>query len=70
MFVPIGTAHEIITRLNAEWVKLAEMPDTQEKMRTAGFEPMSSTPEQAAEFVKTEIVRWAKVVKDSGAKVD
>ena len=39
-------------------------------MRTAGFEPMSSTPEQANEFVKAEIVRWAKVIKDAKLQMD
>lgn len=68
--VPAGTPREIIGRLNAEWVKLAESPDTKEKMQTAGFEPMSSTPEQAGEFVKAEIVRWAQVIKDAKLKVE
>ncbi|MEO7727058.1 MAG: tripartite tricarboxylate transporter substrate binding protein [Burkholderiales bacterium] len=70
LVVPAGTPREIVTRLNAEWVKLAEMPDTRERMQTAGFEPMSSTPEQAAEFVKTEIVRWAKVIRDANVKTE
>lgn len=70
LIVPAGTSREIIARLNTEWVKLSKVPDVQEKMRTAGFEPMSSTPEQAAEFVKTEIVRWAKVIKDAHLKTD
>ncbi|MEO8442687.1 MAG: tripartite tricarboxylate transporter substrate binding protein [Betaproteobacteria bacterium] len=68
--VPAGTPRDIIVRLNAEWVKLAESPDTREKMQTAGFEPMSSTPEQAGEFIKTEIVRWAQVIKDAKLKVE
>jgi tripartite-type tricarboxylate transporter receptor subunit TctC len=68
--VPAGTPRDIIVRLNAEWVKLAESPDTREKMQTAGFEPMSSTPEQAGEFVKAEIVRWAQVIKDAKLKVE
>ena len=51
LIVPVGTPRDIVARLNAEWIKLAEMPDTRERMQAAGFEPMSSTPEQAAEFV-------------------
>jgi tripartite-type tricarboxylate transporter receptor subunit TctC len=70
LIVPAGTPREIISRLNAEWVKLAGEADTQEKMRTAGFEPMSSTPEQANDFVKAEIVRWAKVIKDGNLKTE
>lgn len=70
LIVPAGTPREIVSRLNAEWIKIAESADAQEKMRTAGFEPMSSTPEQANEFVKLEIVRWAKVIKDAKLQVD
>ena len=70
LIVPAGTPREIVTRLNAEWIKIAEMPDTRERMQTAGFEPMTSTPEQAAEFVKTEIVRWARVIRDANLKAE
>ena len=70
LIVPAGTPREIVTRLNAEWIRIAEMPDTRERMQTAGFEPMTSTPEQAAEFVKAEIVRWAKVIRDANLKAE
>jgi tripartite-type tricarboxylate transporter receptor subunit TctC len=39
-------------------------------MRTAGYEPMTSTPEQYGEFIKTEMVRWAKVIKDANVKIE
>jgi tripartite-type tricarboxylate transporter receptor subunit TctC len=65
ILVPAGTPPEIIARLNAEWVKIAAMPDTKEKMQKAGFEPMSGTPDQFAEFIKTEITRWANVIKEA-----
>jgi len=44
---------------------IAAMPDVQEKMQSIEFEPMSSTPEQFSEFIKTEIVRWGKVIKEA-----
>ncbi len=56
---------EIVNRLNAELIKIAAMPDTKENMQNAGVEPMSGTPEQLSEFIKTEIVRWAKVIKEA-----
>jgi len=70
LLAPAGTPRDIIARLNAEWVKIAAMPDTIEKMRKAEYEPMSSTPEQFAEFIKTEIVRWGKVIKDANLSID
>jgi tripartite-type tricarboxylate transporter receptor subunit TctC len=68
--VPAGTPRDIVMRLNAEWVKAAETADVKERMHASGFEPMSSTPEQASDFVKAEIVRWAQVIKDAKLKVD
>lgn len=70
LVVPAGTPRDIIVRLNAEWIKLVETPDAREKMQAAGFEPMSGTPEQAGEFIKAEIVRWARVIKDAKLKVE
>ena len=70
ILAPAGTPREIVTRLNGELVKIIAMPDTKEKMQNAGFEPMSSTPEKFAEFIKTEIVRWGKVIKDANISVE
>ncbi len=39
-------------------------------MSAAGYEPMTSTPEQYGEFIKTEMVRWAKVIKDANVKIE
>ena len=70
ILAPAGTPRDIIARLNAEWIKIAGMADTKDKMRGAGYEPLSSTPEQFVEFIKTETVRWAKVIKDANVKVE
>ena len=70
ILAPAGTPREIVTRLNGELVKIIAMPDTKEKMQNAGFEPLSSTPEKFAEFIKTEIVRWGKVIKDANISVE
>ena len=55
----------MIARLNAAWVKTAGLPETIEKMKSAGFEPLSGTPEQLGEFISAETARWAKVIKDA-----
>jgi tripartite-type tricarboxylate transporter receptor subunit TctC len=47
-----------------------KLPDVQDKLRTLGLEPWISTPEELARFQATEIVKWAKVVKDSGASAE
>jgi tripartite-type tricarboxylate transporter receptor subunit TctC len=68
--VPAGTPKDIITRLNAETVKLLAMADVKQRLHASGFEPITSTPDQYGEFVRVEVERWAKVVKMSGAKAD
>jgi tripartite-type tricarboxylate transporter receptor subunit TctC len=70
ILAPTGTPRDIIARLNVEWAKITAIPDTMEKMQKAEFEPMSSTPEQFAEFIKTEIVRWGKVIKDAKLSIE
>ena len=65
LLAPAGTPRDIVNRLNEEWTKIAAMPDTKEKMQRVEFEPISSTPEQFSEFLKTETVRWGKVIKEA-----
>ena len=70
ILAPVGTPREIINRLNAEWIRTVAMPDTKEQMRKAEFEPLSSTPEQFSEFLKAEILRWGKVIKEANISSD
>ena len=65
ILAPTGTPRDIINRLNAEWMQIVAMPDTREKIRKAEFEPLSTTPEQFSEFLKAEILRWGKVIKEA-----
>jgi tripartite-type tricarboxylate transporter receptor subunit TctC len=65
---PAGTPRDIIDRLNAVWTKSAAMPDTREKLKNVGVEPITSTSEQYAEFLKTEIARWGKVIREANIK--
>ncbi len=62
---PTGTPRDIVDRLNQEWIKIAAMPDTREKMDKAGVEPTSAPSEQFAELIKAEVERWARVVKEA-----
>ena len=67
---PAGTPKEIISRLNAETQKVMVLPDVKERLFNAGFEVVVSTPEQFAEFTRTEIQKWGKLVKAAGLRVD
>ncbi len=65
-----GTPAPIINKLHAEIVRAMRSPETKEKIEAAGYDIVGSSPEQAGEFIKAEIVRWSKVVKDSGATIN
>ncbi len=68
LLAPAGTPRNIINRLNAEWVRIAAMPDTIEKIHNAGCEPISGTPEQFSAFLKAETERWGRVIKEAKIK--
>jgi tripartite-type tricarboxylate transporter receptor subunit TctC len=70
MFAPAGTPKDVVAKLNAEMQRVYKLPDVAEKMKTLGLEPWISTPEELSAYQAKEITKWAKVVKDSGAKAD
>jgi len=71
VLAPAGTSKEIITKLNTEIVKIMHMPDVKERLSSQGFTAIiGSTPEQFADFIKADIAKWAKVVKDAGIRID
>lgn len=70
LFAPARTPDDIIARLNAEMMKALKDPATAEVIVKAGFDITPSNPAGLGDFVKVEIVKWAKVVKDSGAKAE
>ena len=65
-----GTPAPIVNKLHTEIVRAMRAPETKEKIEAAGYDIVGSTPEQAGEFIKAEIVRWSRVVKDSGATIN
>ena len=70
VFAPAGTPPEIVKRLNAEIVRILGLPDVKEKLAGLGAELVGNTPEEFAALVKVEVVKWADVVRKSGARVD
>ena len=70
VFAPAGTPKEVVARLNAELKRVFTLPEVTDKLKTLGLEPWISSPEELTRFQAGEITKWAKVVKDSGAKAD
>ena len=67
---PTGTPKDIISRLHAEILKALAAPDLKERFSSQGVDPVSDTPEEFSGYIKNELTRWRKVVKDSGARVE
>jgi tripartite-type tricarboxylate transporter receptor subunit TctC len=70
IFVPKKTPPDIIAILNREIVKLMADPNAKASLAHQGFEAQSSTPERLGSMIRTEAVKWARVVSESGAKVE
>lgn len=67
---PAGTPAAAVNRFHAELMEVLKEPEVQDKFRALGLDIIGNTPQQFADFIKRDIVKWAKVVKDSGAKAD
>lgn len=70
ILVAAKTPSEIVARLNAELQRALEHQDIKAKLLVAGFEVRTSTPEWFGDFIKSEAVKWAKVVKEAGIKAE
>jgi len=69
-FVPAGTPASVVARLNAEISRAFDAPDMRERLAQQGLEWKRNTPAEFAAFLRSEIVKWARAVKESGAKAD
>lgn len=70
LFAPKGTPKEIVATLNAAVRKALDDPQTQEALLKRGAQALPSSPEEFRTFIASEVGRWGKIVKDSGAKVE
>ena len=70
IFMPAGVHQGSVMRINAEMQRVFKLPDVVEKLKALGLEPWISTPDELARLQAAEIVKWAKVVRESGAKAD
>jgi len=70
MVMPTGTPREVIARLHAEIVKAMSIPDIREKLIAQATDPVGSTPAEFGAFMKSETVKWARVIKEANIRLD
>ena len=70
MFGPAALPREIVMKVNADIAAILTAPDMKERLASSGADPAPTTPEDLGRLVRDEIAKWAKVVAESGAKID
>jgi len=70
LYAPAGTPPAVVSRMNAEIEKIMANPEVAAKMEGLGLEYTANTPAQFADFNRSELAKWAKIVKDGNIKVE
>jgi tripartite-type tricarboxylate transporter receptor subunit TctC len=70
LLAPAGTPREIVSRLNAEVVRVLAIPEVRDQLTSQGADVVGNSPEEFSAWIKAEVKKWADVVKASGAKID
>ena len=70
LFAPAGTPRELVRRISAEVARAYTNPQARERLAQIGMDPVGSTPEEFVSFLRTEIAKWSKVVKEANIRID
>ena len=70
LLAPAGTPPEIVEKLNAEAVRILNLPELKERTKSQGIELGSSTPQEFGAFLKADIVKWSKAIRETGIRID
>lgn len=70
LLAPAGTPAAIVERFSREVAAVAQLPEVRSQLEAGGYQLVGSTPDALGRHIDAELVRWAKVVKDSGARID
>jgi tripartite-type tricarboxylate transporter receptor subunit TctC len=70
VLAPAGTPRNVVNRLNAELVRIMHSPEMKEKLAATGTDPLTSTPEEFAAYIRREIAKWGDVVRKANLKAD
>lgn len=67
---PAGTPKELVARISRDTVKVLKMPKVRDRLLEQGAEAVGNTPDEFLQYIKSEVQKWAKVVKATGARID
>jgi tripartite-type tricarboxylate transporter receptor subunit TctC len=67
---PAGVDKGIVTKLNREMVRILHLPDTKEKLNAIGMEVIASTPEQFGQTIRDDAVKFGRIIKSAGIRLD
>ncbi|MDB5812414.1 MAG: hypothetical protein JWN94_4536 [Betaproteobacteria bacterium] len=67
---PAGTPRPVVMRLNAEIIKALVLPEVRDRLVSQGIDPVGNTPDQFAAYIRSEIVKWAKIIKSTGVTAE
>jgi len=70
LFVPVNTPAAVVERLHAELGRVMALPEVRERLTVLGMQPVTSTPAELAVYLKSDIAKWSKVVRDGGIKIE
>ena len=70
LLAPAGTPKTVVAQLSAESARILKLPDVSKRISELGAEPVGSTPEEFAALIQSEIAKWGKAVRDSGARAE
>jgi len=70
VLAPAGTPRNVVNRLNIELVKIMHSPELKERLAATGTEPLTSTPEEFAAYIRQEISKWGEIIRKAGVKAD
>jgi tripartite-type tricarboxylate transporter receptor subunit TctC len=67
---PAGTPRPVVERLGAELQRVMQLPEIRERLVAQGIEPVGNSPAEFSEQVRSELVKWKRIVRESGARID
>jgi tripartite-type tricarboxylate transporter receptor subunit TctC len=70
VIAPVKTPRDVVTKLSMEMRRILHAPDLKTRLQAQGMDPVGNTPEEFDAYIRTELVKWTKVVKQAGIKPD